>query len=141
MDPKTGAVIAMVNYPSYDPNSYTEVYDMQSVLYADYPNPATDLFGVPLYVVDTASGTLATNIDGKRLKLREANSAEIGNYAIQKYMFKNKYGLANYQNNVISALYEPGSVFKALTVAIGIDTGEIRPTDTYYDKNYVELDM
>lgn len=140
MDPKTGAITAMVNYPSYDPNNFTDVYDMEPVLYADYPNPREDLFGMPIYVVDTQSGTLSTNIAGKRLKLREATDDEINNFAIQKYKFKNKYGVGNYQNHVISALYEPGSVFKAITVAIGLDTGEIRPNDTYYDKNYVELD-
>lgn len=37
--------------------------------------------------------------------------------------------------------YEPGSVFKAFSVAIGIDTGEITPDDTYYDRGYVELDV
>jgi cell division protein FtsI/penicillin-binding protein 2 len=35
---------------------------------------------------------------------------------------------------VIGALYEPGSVFKAVTTAIGLETGEIKPSDTYYDK-------
>jgi stage V sporulation protein D (sporulation-specific penicillin-binding protein) len=42
---------------------------------------------------------------------------------------------------VVSSLYEPGSVFKAITTAIGIDTGEIRPDDIYYDRGYVELDL
>ena len=41
----------------------------------------------------------------------------------------------------MSSLYEPGSVFKAITTAIGIDTGEIKPDDTYYDRGFVELDM
>lgn len=41
----------------------------------------------------------------------------------------------------MSSLYEPGSVFKAITTAIGIDTGEIKPDDAYYDRGFVELDM
>ena len=45
-----------------------------------------------------------------------------------------------YQNDAISGLYEPGSVFKAITTSIGIDTGDIRPTDTYLDKGFVEID-
>ena len=139
MDPKTGAIIAMVNYPDYDPNNFTEVYEMEPVLYETYPNPSWDLFGFPLFVIDSASGSISSNIDGKRVKLREANDMEIGNFAIQKFKFKNGYGVGNYKNDVVSALYEPGSVFKPITVAIGIDTGEIKPTDTYYDRNYVEL--
>ncbi len=107
MDPKTGAIVAMVNYPSYDPNNFTEVYEMERVLYQDYPNPRQDLFGYPLFVVDTMSGTISTNIDGKYIKLREARDDEIENFAIQKFKYKNGYGAGNYKNEVLSALYEP----------------------------------
>ena len=41
---------------------------------------------------------------------------------------------------VISEPYEPGSVFKAFTVAIGIDTGEIKPNDLYNDVGFVQID-
>ena len=92
MDPKTGAIIAMVNYPDYDPNNFTEIYEMEKVDYGRYNNPSFDLFGIPLFVVDTQSGTLFSNIDGQRLKLREALEAETANFAIPKYKYKNKYG-------------------------------------------------
>ncbi len=141
MDPKTGAILAMVNYPDYDPNNFPEVYEMERVLYAAYPNPVEDLRGYPLFVEDSQSGTLSVNIEGKRFKLRDASDDEIANFAIIKYKFKNGYGVWTYQNDVVSSLYEPGSVFKAITTAIGIDTGEIKPNDIYYDKWYAELDM
>jgi stage V sporulation protein D (sporulation-specific penicillin-binding protein) len=134
MDPKTGDIISMVNYPDYDPNSFTQVYEMEKVDYLRYPNPYFDLFGVILFVPDTASGTTYSNIDGKRLRLREASPDEVTNFAIPKYKYKNKFGAGVYTNNIITALYEPGSVFKAVTVAIGLDTGEIEPNDTYFDK-------
>jgi cell division protein FtsI/penicillin-binding protein 2 len=35
--------------------------------------------------------------------------------------------------------YEPGSVFKAFTVAIGLDTDEIRMYDPYTDPNKVQV--
>jgi cell division protein FtsI/penicillin-binding protein 2 len=35
-----------------------------------------------------------------------------------KYKYKNDYGAQVYKNDAISALYEPGSVMKAITVAI-----------------------
>ena len=139
-DPKTGAITAMVNYPSYDPNQFTEVHEIEPVQYADYPKPGYDLFGFPMFVVDSEKGTLTHNIDGKLVKLRQATDDEINNNAIQKFKYKNGYGVGNYQNSVISALYEPGSVFKAITVAIGLDTGEITPNMSYYDKNSVTLD-
>jgi cell division protein FtsI/penicillin-binding protein 2 len=140
MDPTTGAIIAMVNYPNYDPNSFTSVYDMEPVLYADHPNPSDDLFGYPLFVMDSMSGTLSTNIDGKRIKMRDATTDEVANFAMTKYKFKNGFGVGNYKNDIVGSLYEPGSVFKAITVAIGLDSGEIKPTDRYYDRGYVELD-
>lgn len=139
MDPKTGAITAMVNYPDYDPNNFTDVYELEPVLYSRYRNPAFDLFGYPLFVIDSQKGDRATNIEGRRVKIREATQAEIENFAIQKYKYKNGYGDGNYKNDVIAALYEPGSVFKPITVAIGIDAGEIKPDDTYFDRNKVEL--
>lgn len=140
-DPKTGAIISMVNYPSYDPNSFTDVYELEPILYTEYPDPLNNLFGQPMFVIDTQSWTLSTNIDGRRVKIREATESEISNSAIQKFKYKNGYWIGNYQNSIVSSIYEPGSVFKPITVAIGLDTGEIKPNNTYYDKNYVELDF
>lgn len=91
MDPTTGAVIAMVNYPHYDPNNFTNVYDMEPVLYMNYPNPSIDLFGYPLFVIDSTNGTMSTNIDGKRIKMRSAQEDEVANFAITKYKFKNGF--------------------------------------------------
>lgn len=91
MNPITGAVIAMVNYPHFDPNNFTNVYDMEAVLYVNYPNPSIDLFGYPLFIIDSSSGTLSTNIDGKRIKMRSANDDEVANFAITKYKFKNGF--------------------------------------------------
>lgn len=140
MNPKTGAIIAMANYPEYDPNNFTDVYEIERVNSLKYPNPTADLFGVNLYVVDTQSGTFFSNVDGKRLNLRLATENEIQFPVVPKYMYKNKFGAGVYVNDTVTSLYEPGSVFKAVTVAIGIDSGEINPEDTYYDKGYVELD-
>lgn len=68
MDPATGAIIAMCNYPSFDPNTYNEVESI-------------DVF---------------------------ANSA-------------------------VSDAYEPGSVFKPITMAAGLDSGALTPSTTYTD--------
>lgn len=45
-----------------------------------------------------------------------------------------------YTNDAVGSLYEPGSVFKSITVAIGIDNGDIRPGDFYLDKGSVDID-
>lgn len=72
LDPKTGGVLAMANYPSYQPGVYWQV---------DSPE--------------------------------------------------------QYINTSISALYEPGSVFKPLTLVAALDARVILPTDTYDDRGEI----
>jgi len=73
MDPKTGAILAMASYPSYDPNRFYEV---------------------PLEL---------------------------------------------YNNPAVSEQYEPGSVFKIITMAGGLDAGVITPQSTFYDSGMMEV--
>ncbi|MDD2908622.1 MAG: penicillin-binding protein 2 [Candidatus Gracilibacteria bacterium] len=140
MDPKTGAIIAMASYPDYDPNNFGDVYELEKVNYNKYPNPGFDLLGLPVFVEDSLGGTDELKYDGKMLKLRLADETELTNRAIPKYKFKNNLGPLSYTNDTIGSLYEPGSVFKAITTAIGIDTGDIKPSDMYTDKGFVEID-
>jgi hypothetical protein len=91
MDPKTGDIIAMVNYPHYNPNDYTAVYDMEKVMYNRYPNPAFDLLGYPLFVEDSASGSQMM-VGNDRISLRPASEEEVGNGSLPKYKYKNGFG-------------------------------------------------
>jgi len=45
-----------------------------------------------------------------------------------------------YKNDAISSLYEPGSIMKAITVAVGIDTGEIKAHGMYNDVGKLTID-
>lgn len=74
VDPMTGKILALANYPTFDPNSYSKVTD-----------------------------------------------------------------LSIFQNPAVQKLFEPGSVFKPLTMASGIDAGKITPTSTYEDKGVVRI--
>ena len=73
-DPKTGKVLAMAGYPTFDPNHYA------SSSFADFLNPT------------------------------------------------------------VQSIYEPGSIFKVLTMAAGIDAGKITPNTTYDDTGTVKID-
>ena len=75
MDPKTGAILAMASYPTFDPNDYGKVKD-------------PSVFN---------------------------NMAAIGNY-------------------------EPGSIYKAITMAASINEGKITPDSTYVDSGEVKID-
>jgi len=50
------------------------------------------------------------------------------------------YSIATFINPVAQSIYEPGSVFKVMTMAIGIETGKLTPDTTYVDKGYVTFD-
>lgn len=73
MQPKTGKILAMAGWPTFNPNEYSNVEDMSTFL-----NPS------------------------------------------------------------ISIPYEPGSIFKPVTMAIGIDDGKIEPDTEYVDNGFVK---
>lgn len=56
----------------------------------------------------------------------------------------NEYYKANepkvYQNRATLDSYEPGSVFKAMTMAASLDQGKVTPETTYTDTGHVEVD-
>ncbi|MDD5431206.1 MAG: penicillin-binding protein 2 [Candidatus Pacebacteria bacterium] len=72
-NPKTGKIIAMANYPSFDPNNYSE--------------------------------------------------SKLGNFI----------------NSAVQSIYEPGSVFKLITMSAGLDSNKLTPETTYYDKGSLTL--
>jgi cell division protein FtsI/penicillin-binding protein 2 len=74
MDPNNGKVLAMANYPSYDPANYGQVSDV-----------------------------------------------------------------ADFNNDTISAPYEPGSDVKTYTLATGIDKGVVKASDTYDNTDHIKV--
>ena len=73
MDPKTGKILAMANFPNFNPNDYSKTEDMSS-----------------------------------------------------------------FMNNSVNLPYECGSVFKTITLAMGIDDGKINSDSTYVDTGLVK---
>src|SRR5665213_477248 len=53
---------------------------------------------------------------------------------------KGKSSFSVFTNPAISDQYEPGSTFKAFTVAIGLDSNSFSPTTTVYDSGKLNVD-
>ena len=68
---------------------------------------------------------VADPMTGKVLAMASAPDFDPNSYG--------KFPVSAFTNPAVQARYEPGSVFKVLTAAIGIDTGAITPETTYYD--------
>ncbi|MBL8030350.1 MAG: penicillin-binding protein 2 [Candidatus Doudnabacteria bacterium] len=74
-DPKTGKILAMASYPTFDPNQFNKVVD-----------PAA------------------------------------------------------FNNETVTGVYEPGSIFKPLTLAAALNEGKIKADTTYVDEGQIKID-
>ncbi len=139
MEPKTWRILALANYPKYDPHTPWEVYTLQKVTPENTPRPETDLLWKIVFVEDLAAWD-SLYFEGKEIFLREALREEYADDTLQKYIYTNGYGPWVYRNDTVSSLYEPGSILKPLTVAIGIDTNEITAYERYQDVGKLTID-
>jgi len=126
-NPFNGHVIASASYPSYNPNNYNDAFTLQP-LAPEYRFMVDDLSYIenPVYILTWGEYRLAT-------------SYERIDTTLPKYIAKNEYGPQVLVDKNTAMAYEPWSVFKAFTVAIGLDTDEIRFYDPYNDPGKVKV--
>ncbi len=132
MDPKTGAIIALANYPTFDPNNFGDVFELEefNIVPEDMPNlkPATNP-GEYNFMVNERTG--------EQFKVFERKQED---GSIKFFRYKNYVGPEVYHNKAVSFPYEPGSVFKSVAMAIGIDADEVTPNTTYNDTGPIKVD-
>ena len=127
MDPFTGAIVAMANYPSFNPNKYTEAYKVRELAPGE-EEEIVKLKTVPMFKQDEKGRYLPVD------------NADIGNKEIKKYIYENKFGPGVLKNKTVSEFYEPGSVFKPLIMAIALDAKEVEPQTTFDDTGPLHID-
>jgi len=126
-DPVNGQIKASASYPSYNPNNYNDAFTLQP-LWPEYGYVIDDLSYIenPVYIQTWWEYRLAT-------------SYERIDTTIPKYIAQNGYGPQVLVDKNTAMAYEPWSVFKAFTIAIGLDTDEIRFYDPYNDPGKVKV--
>lgn len=113
VEPSTGKIMAMVNVPSFDPNEFGEVHEQYTVPPEQAEQDPEDEFYNPRI----------PTLESKGLFFR----------------YFNTWGPAVYRNKIISDLYEPGSVMKAMTMAAALNAAEVTPKTLYQDDGPIEV--
>ncbi len=111
---------------------------------ADHPDPVLPLLGKVLFV-ESPTGNVKKIYQNTFVTLQEINKEDEMRTALADplgkfYIYENQVGLLAHQNIAITSPYEPGSIFKGVTAAIGLDAGEIEPDMMYQDAGSVKID-
>ena len=123
MDPFSGAIIAMANYPIFNPNSYTDVFALRALEKDELVERTVPLFKL-----------------NEKNKYVPVSEEDLFNEEVQKFIYENKFGPSVFKNRAVSEYYEPGSVFKPLIMAIALDAKEVEPQTTFLDDGPLKID-
>lgn len=123
MNPFSGAIIAMANYPSFDPNDFAGAYTLRSLGPGELVQKT-----VPVFKKD------------ERGKYVPAASEDLDNDDVPKFVYENLFGPGVFKNKAVSEYYEPGSVFKPIVMAIALDAKELSPETTFVDDGPIKID-
>lgn len=133
INPSTGAILAMAQYPTFNPNSFGDVLEKVTL---EIPDDKKE------FLVKT--GTEENPRYWYYLSVEPDLRIEIfpdpdvpGKY----YSYKNQWGPEVYKNKMIQEVYEPGSVFKPLVAAAAINAGEITASTTFMDSGPIGVDF
>ncbi|MCF7830734.1 penicillin-binding protein 2 [Candidatus Gracilibacteria bacterium] len=114
IEPKTGRILAMAQAPSFDPNEFGKAFLRYEV------TPEQE----------------AQDREDENFNQRIPTAVDRGRY----YRYFNKWGPEVFRNKIISDVYEPGSVVKALTMAAALNSDEVTPQTTFNDTGPIEVD-
>lgn len=133
MNPKTGAIIAMAHYPTFNPNVYGEVFKKVEINLS--PEEIKNL--APTKDPSTFYFYVNKEQFNRYLVFEDKDDNGVSRF----YRYANYQGPEVYHNKVVSWPYEPGSVFKAIVMSMAIDDGDVTPNTTYNDSGPISVDF
>lgn len=107
MDVNTGAILAMASKPDFDPNDPLS-YETNLAYLNELVRAEPELYGIYLKNED---GSFVTDEKGNKILDPEAD-------------YSGYFRDIQWKNKTITELYYPGSVFKVITAAMGLDAGQ-----------------
>ncbi len=134
MNPKNGKILALANAPSFDPNEFGNVYLTRRTT----PEDTDRIFETtPLFKKDPNDpdeGLISSSFE-------EYEEAWKLGFDPEFYVYENFAGPGAYLNRAVQEIYEPGSVFKPLVMAIALNENEVIPNTKYLEEKPVEVDV
>ncbi len=128
-DPNKWEVKASVSLPGYNPNNYNDAYTI------------VPLWPELSYIIDNETYTDVPIYIYTGWKYQKATSDQRVDTTLKKYIAKNIYWAQVFVDKNIATAFEPGSVFKAFTMWIWLDSDEVRLDDYYQDDGSLKIDI
>ena len=114
MNVKTGAILAMASKPDFDPNNPLD-YSANEAYLNELVHAEPELYGIYLKNED---GSFQLDANGNKILDPGAD-------------YSGYYRDIQWKNKTITELYYPGSVFKVITAAMGVDSGNATLNTTF----------
>ena len=135
MKPKTGEILAMANAPSFDLNDYSAALDKTELVLEQ-----EDYMNIERLIKD-GKETIWFHEDKERYqKIQLFPVKSESGREIYFETFANRVGPAAYLNKAVFDVYEPGSVFKPITMAAALDVDAVTPATTINDDGPIKVD-
>jgi cell division protein FtsI (penicillin-binding protein 3) len=141
--PKAGVELGFQEQLRYDDPKAGEPTPLQQVTRDDLQMQLTIDSRLQRIAQENLAATVA-EFNAKRgaLLIMDSHTGEILTMAIAPTYNPNKYYDANiehFKNWTVSDLYEPGSTFKPLNIAIALENGSISATDSVNDEGEIQI--